>query len=98
MKTIFRSILLALVFLIVFTSMPEYSSSSSSEVVQNEISSFEEQIDLGLVIEDGNNHKEHEEAEQTGVQKVTSSVGKEIGKAVKGVIGAIVKAVSSLFS
>ena len=102
MKIIGKNILIVLVLGIILTSFissSEVNSSSNQSSIQETIGDLEEDIEAGLIIQDGNVGSEEVYVEPTNnLGKTTSKVGNFISSLVSAILEFFAKLFGSLLS
>lgn len=98
MKTLGKSILIVLTLGIFLTSIISQSTNTeqSNQAIQETISNMEDDIDAGLIIQDGNLEEGNIETTPKSNITITSATGK-VGKWISGIITKILQFIAGLF-
>lgn len=98
MKTLGKSILIVLTLGIFLTSIITQSTNTqqSNDTVHETISNLEDDIQAGLIIQDGNLQEGEVETTPKSNITITSATGK-VGKFISGIITKILQFIAGLF-
>lgn len=98
MKTLGKSILIVLTLGIFLTSIITQSTNTqqSNDTVHETISNLEDDIQAGLIIQDGNLQEGEVETTPKSNIAITSATGK-VGKFISGIITKILQFIAGLF-